>query len=148
MRTLQLPGTPSTTLRRHSISEPSLASPSLLLDTCLRRTASLHEKLDQLTEQVRERSRSTIAVTADNIESEDSVKVADMVCHGCHGEIGSGAHIGSATGKNLCKFNHSSFCHGGILDDDAWRACPDDYVFAGQRVSPHTSEMDLSRFQR
>ena len=35
-----------------------------------------------------------------------------MVCHGCHGQIGGGAHIGSATGTNLCRLEHSPSCQG------------------------------------
>lgn len=167
MQTLQLPGTSSTGsssqevhLRRHSVSEPSLVSPCLLLDSCLRRTASLHVKLDQLTDQIRVRSRSQVADTA----PDKSPVVSGMVCHGCHGEIGSGAHIGSATGKNLCRFLHSPYCQGGVVEDETWRACPQNYVVGtlqpgDPRILPQssplssgsvveTSEQDLSRFQR
>ena len=72
-----------------------------------------------------------------------------MQCHGCHGSIGQGAHVGSGTGKNLCTLLHSNVCQGGIAESDAWRACPPNYLaqshvitdnfgldFAGQASSP------------
>ena len=70
-----------------------------------------------------------------------------MQCHGCHGSIGQGAHIGSGTGKNLCTLLHSDACPGGIAESAAWRPCPPNNVphvisdnfgldFAGQATSP------------
>ena len=49
-----------------------------------------------------------------------------MICHGCHMQMGQGAHNGSAPGKTLCTFPHSDTCLGGIGEDEAWRACPPD----------------------
>ena len=49
-------------------------------------------------------------------------------CHGCHGPLGEGAHIGSAVGKLRCTFTHSSLCKGNIVEDESWRACPRGYV--------------------
>ena len=46
-----------------------------------------------------------------------------MVCHGCHGPLGGGAHNGSAPGMNVCTLLHHFSCPGGILRDD-WRPCP------------------------
>ena len=51
-----------------------------------------------------------------------------MVCHGCHGVMGSGQHNGSVPGKDRCTLPHSSSCPGGVLEDDSWRACPTGYV--------------------
>ena len=139
-------------LLRKSHSAPA----SLLLDNCLKKTTSLHEKLDQLTDQIRERSKSVVELSG--IALEELPVFGDMVCHGCHGEIGSGAHIGSATGKNLCKIPHSSSCPGGVVEDGSWRACSTDQV-VGQDVAGlgheqymgidgHTSESDLLRFHQ
>ena len=52
----------------------------------------------------------------------------EMICHGCHGPIGSGLHKGSATGKINCTLLHSYSCPGGIIEDDSWRSCPEDFV--------------------
>ena len=54
-----------------------------------------------------------------------------QTCHGCHGSIGAGTHIGSATGKNNCIFVHSLACLGGIVEDATWKSCPDHYTFQG-----------------
>ena len=51
------------------------------------------------------------------------------VCHQCHGPIGSGAHQGSALGKGVCTFGHSSLCRGGIPENESWAPCPDGYIF-------------------
>ena len=56
-------------------------------------------------------------------------------CHGCHGMLGGGLHVGSAIGKNVCTFPHSSLCRGGILDSDGWRACPPDFAPVGGNFS-------------
>ena len=55
--------------------------------------------------------------------------------HGCHGMLGGGLHVGSAIGKNVCTFPHSSLCRGGIPDSDGWRACPSDFVPVGVSYS-------------
>ena len=52
----------------------------------------------------------------------------EMICHGCHSQMGGGAHNGSAPGKNLCTFLHSSTCAGGIMEDADWKGCPNDYI--------------------
>ena len=113
----------------------------------------MHEKLDQLTDQVRKRSKS--AVELSQITLEEFQVIGKMVCHGCHGEIGSGAHAGSATGKNLCKLPHSSSCPGGVVEDGSWRACPtvgqsmtgyEEHM--GNIGSQHTTQSDLLRFHQ
>ena len=52
-----------------------------------------------------------------------------MICHGCHGRMGQGAHDGSAPGKNVCSLPHSSDCPGSVVEDDLWRSCPVGYHF-------------------
>ena len=52
----------------------------------------------------------------------------DMICHGCHGPIGSGLHKGSAMGKVHCTLLHSYSCPGGIVEDDSWKSCPANYA--------------------
>ena len=52
----------------------------------------------------------------------------DMICHGCHGPMGGGAHNGSAIGKNNCTLLHHPSCPGGVEDDVNWRACTAGYV--------------------
>ena len=54
--------------------------------------------------------------------------VRSKICHGCHGELGNGAHPGSATGKERCTLPHSLRCLGNIVETDSWRACPSDYT--------------------
>ena len=161
-----------TPLRRQSHSAPA----SFLLDGILRRAASVHEQLDQLTNQVRKKSRSMVdvdeIVTTPLTSRRHPVK---MLCHGCHGPIGNGAHIGSQTGKNLCTRQHSIICPGGIINDVSWKSCPADYVPGMMRTETgfeqtmdtmdfnpgnllpssstpangqHTSEEDLLRFHR
>ena len=49
-------------------------------------------------------------------------------CHGCHGMLGGGLHVGSAIGKNVCIFPHSELCCGGIPESDGWRASPQGYL--------------------
>ena len=39
-----------------------------------------------------------------------SSKSTSMRCHGCHGIIGQGAHLGSGTGRNVCTLVHSNTC--------------------------------------
>ena len=51
----------------------------------------------------------------------------DMICHGCHGPIGSGFHKGSAIGKAHCTLPHSYSCPGGIGEDDSWKSCPPNF---------------------
>ena len=58
-----------------------------------------------------------------------------MICHGCHGPLGNGAHAGSLPGKNQCIFVHSDTCAGGIKEDDSFRACPDGYKLVTQGSS-------------
>ena len=66
------------------------------------------------------------------LSSRDTEPGGKMVrCHGCHGQVGEGAHLGSATGKNRCSFRHSNDCPGGFIEDSTWQACPPDYI-AGQ----------------
>ena len=57
-----------------------------------------------------------------------------MICHGCHMQMGQGAHNGSAPGKALCTLPHSVSCLGGIIEDNTWRACPPGYAHHGQTV--------------
>ena len=112
-------------LRRQSFSAPAI----LLLDGVLRRAESLHEQLDQLTDQVKERSRSMVNVPDLSTTPLTSRRLSvSMVCHGCHGIIGNGAHVGSSTGKNLCTREHSPTCPGGIITDNSWKACPVGYT--------------------
>ena len=71
-----------------------------------------------------------------------------MPCHGCHLQMGQGAHQGSVPGKNHCTLLHSLACPGGIVEDEAWRACPDGYTYHAQ-VVPETgfqSTMNQSGF--
>ena len=58
-----------------------------------------------------------------------SSRSTSMRCHGCHGIIGQGAHLGSGTGRNVCTLLHSNTCQGGIPDSDSFRACPPTYSF-------------------
>ena len=64
-----------------------------------------------------------------SLETPHPSRSAKMQCHGCHGSIGQGAHIGSGTGKNLCTLDHSDTCPGGIAESDSWRACIAGYIF-------------------
>ena len=57
-----------------------------------------------------------------------------MICHGCHLQMGQGAHQGSAAGKNQCTLPHSNNCPGGIIEDGSYRGCPTGYVYHGQIV--------------
>ena len=72
----------------------------------------------------------------------------NMPCHGCHLQMGQGAHQGSAPGKNHCTLPHSLSCQGGVVEDDSWRACPDGYVYHGQVVpgSGFVDTMNQSQF--
>ena len=47
-----------------------------------------------------------------------------MICHGCHGPLGEGAHVGSRAGKNTCTLQHHGSCPGNIQESDNWRSCP------------------------
>ena len=103
---MQTSGPPNAPLGEHLLDVPGCvpllrksnsAPTSWVLENCLQRAASVHEKLDQLTDQVRKRSKS--AVELSQITLEEFQVIGKMVCHGCHGEIGSGAHAGSATGR-------------------------------------------------
>ena len=108
-------------LRRQSVSSPAI----LLLDGVLRKAKNLNQQLDQLTGQVKERSRSMVDVSDHLVTPVTARRLPDsMVCHGCHGTIGDGAHVGSATGMNLCTLQHSLSCTGGIASSDSWRGCP------------------------
>ena len=71
-----------------------------------------------------------------------------MICHGCHLQVGQGAHQGSAIGKNLCTLPHSLNCPGGIVEDNSYRACPPGYVFHGQLFpeSAFLNTMNQSEF--
>ena len=73
-----------------------------------------------------------------------------MLCHGCHLQMGQGAHNGSASGKNQCTLPHSLSCPGGIVEDNSWRACPTGYQFHGQVVpeSGFTTTMNMSDFSQ
>ena len=65
----------------------------------------------------------------DPTETPRSSRSTKMRCHGCHGNIGQGAHSGSGTGKNVCKLVHSKTCPGSVRESDAWRSCPADYIY-------------------
>ena len=69
-----------------------------------------------------------------------------MICHGCHGHIGGGAHIGSVPGKNHCKFQHSLTCPGGISEDHDWAPCPVGYVPGGMSASGFENTLQHSDF--
>ena len=70
------------------------------------------------------------------------------VCHGCHGPMGEGRHMGSAPGKNVCTLSHSELCTGGILENDSWRSCPPSYVFkAAVPVYGFENTMGSQEFQ-
>ena len=71
-----------------------------------------------------------------------------MVCHGCHLQMGQGAHNGSVPGKDHCTLPHSNSCPGGIVEDASWRACPVGYQFNGQGVpeTGFTMSMNMSDF--
>ena len=56
-------------------------------------------------------------------------QINSNTCHGCHGPIGGGAHVGSATGKARCSLPHHLLCKGNIIEEASWRACPPNYVF-------------------
>ena len=71
------------------------------------------EKLDSLATPLLSRTKSA---------------VSSMLCHGCHGPVGDGAHQGSSTGKNLCRLPHHGLCPGEVIDSESWRACPFGYV--------------------
>ena len=53
-----------------------------------------------------------------------SSRVIMVVCHGCHGPLGDGAHQGSGPGKNRCTLEHHVSCPGGIPESSDWRSCP------------------------
>ena len=73
----------------------------------------------------------------------DSSKMSRLAqCHGCHGMLGGGLHVGSAIGKNVCIFPHSELCRGGIPESDGWRGCPQDFV--AQALSPSTHNPGLA----
>ena len=135
-------------LRRHSYSAPA----SLLLDGCLARAASLNDQLDRLSARVSGRSRSLEKLNTEVVPCSALDTLVKMVCHGCHGPVGGGAHVGSATGKNHCRFLHSSTCQGGIVEDESWRACPPavqtDMLQSSLVSNGQTMEDDLLRFQR
>ena len=71
------------------------------------------------------------------------------VCHGCHMPMGDGDHNGSAPGKNVCTFQHSALCRGGIPENDGWRGCPENYVYmAHVPTSGFERTMDTVDFQQ
>ena len=59
-------------------------------------------------------------------------------CHGCHGPVGSGAHMGSVIGKARCSLPHHILCRGNIIEDSSWRSCPPNYVFDPNLVVSNT----------
>ena len=63
---------------------------------------------------------------------------APNTCHGCHGPVGAGAHIGSAIGKARCSLPHNILCRGNIVEDGSWRACPPNFVFDPNLVVSNT----------
>ena len=65
-------------------------------------------------------------------------------CHGCHGMLGGGLHVGSAIGKNVCTFSHSSLCRGGIPESDGWRGCPLDFEPIGATSAQFLGPADTS----
>ena len=156
-------------IMRQSFSAPA----SLLLESVLKKAHSLHEQLDRLSDGVKKRGGSMVDITEHSDTPVTSKGAEDtMVCHGCHGVIGSGAHLGSATGMNLCSLKHSSSCPGGYVDDHSWKACPPGYtpgmvmsetgfertmdtvdfnpgnLFVASTPAVQSSEDDLRRFYR
>ena len=76
----------------------------------------------------------------------------EMVCHGCHGAQGGGAHSGSLTGKHMCHLPHSNDCPGGRLEDETWRACPPGFTHhlgtgLGATCLPDPSSVQLDQMQ-
>jgi len=77
--------------------------------------------------------------TMDNTASVSGAhNVVVNTCHGCHGPVGSGAHMGSAIGKARCSLPHYILCRGNINEDPSWRACPPNYVFDSNLVVSNT----------
>ena len=76
--------------------------------------------------------RKLLRSVSDTPVTSRTVHSSDMVCHGCHGPMGQGQHQGSAIGKNLCSFDHSYLCKGGIKADESWKACPPTYIYNPQ----------------
>ena len=56
-------------------------------------------------------------------ETPVSSRTREMICHGCHGKMVQGSHVGSRPGKNICTLPHNLDCPGNILENDLWRAC-------------------------
>ena len=81
------------------------------------------------------------------LSSRDRVLGEEMgVCHGCHGKVGDGAHVGSAIGKNLCRNIHSNSCPGGYIDDVNWKGCPLNYRSGLMSGSGFEHTMQQSEF--
>ena len=89
-----------------------------------------------------ESAKAFLRASVDNIHNKDiqrsfsdtpltsRLSEPDMgVCHGCHGVIGEGAHLGSAPGKNICTHMHSVHCKGGIPEAIGWAPCPPGYIY-------------------
>ena len=66
-----------------------------------------------------------------------------MLCHGCHGHMGGGAHNGSAPGKNNCTLEHNLTCPGGFVEKEDWKPCPANYVFQAQGFDNTMSSQDF-----
>ena len=118
-------------LRRHSFSAPA----SLILDSCLVRTASLHEKLDRLSAKVKidQETNSEDSSLTKSHSLPASFKVPESLkmpgCGGCHGPCGASQHIGSRKGYVACVLEHYSECPGNINPvPGRVRPCPDGYV--------------------
>ena len=118
-------------LRRHSFSAPA----SLILDSCLVRTASLHEKLDRLSAKVKidQETNSEDSSLIKSYSLPASFKVPESLkmpgCGGCHGPCCASQHIGSRKGYVACVLEHYSECPGNINPvPGRVRPCPDGYV--------------------
>ena len=82
------------------------------------------------------------ASSGDMLPNNNEKTIRSKICHGCHGELGNGAHTGSATGKDRCTLPHSLRCLGNIIETDSWRACPSDY-----QLNPDALYMGATGFE-
>ena len=73
------------------------------------------------------RSDETLEFSRNMAYQTDDQLSRSKTCHGCHGDVGNGAHMGSAVGKERCTLPHSLRCPGNIIEDNSWRACPPGY---------------------
>ena len=106
-------------------SEPVYSPPSVeVAKRFLRTVGGVHRRITS--QSTKSSSVSDTPLTSRQGVSSRMSRLAQ--CHGCHGWLGGGLHVGSAIGKNVCNFQHSSLCRGGILENDSWKACPLDFV--------------------